>query len=125
MKNKKHVLVVEDEVALAQILESELKEASFDVTTVLNGTDALDTLKNNTFDIILLDIILPGVDGFDILNFIRKNKKDLTPVLMLTNLSQEEDMNHAMELGANEFIIKTDITTKKIIDKIKQKYLSK
>lgn len=74
-------------------------------------------------DIVLLDIILPALDGFQILSFIRASKKEAlkkVPVIMLSNLGQEDDIKKAMEMGANDYLVKAHFTTEEIAAKIKE-----
>lgn len=114
----KKILLVEDEAPLANVMGIELKNAGYIVTHVDNGKDAIAAAKKTPFDLILLDIVMPVMDGFECLGGIRTAKID-TPVMMLSNLSQEEEKNKAKKLGAIDYIVKSNTTLEEIIDKIK------
>lgn len=114
----KKILIVEDETSLAQILQTQLSSAGFKITTIFDGKEALELLKIDSFDLILLDLILPNVDGFEILTELKKIKNK-TPVIVLSNLGQKEDFQRAMDLGAVNYFIKSDVTVSSIIETVK------
>ena len=87
-KTNKHILIIEDEKTLARALEQKLTRAGFLVSVAFNGEYGIALLDNNSFDLILLDLIMPKVDGFAVLSALF-GKHDTTPVMVLTNLSQE------------------------------------
>ena len=118
MANKKRVLVVEDEKPLARILENELQAAGFETKYASNGKEALDTLILEKFDIILLDLLMPVMDGFQVMDELSK-RKDQTPVIVITNLGQEEDKQKVTALGAKEYLIKTDTPIFELIARVK------
>jgi two-component system, OmpR family, response regulator len=103
--NKGSILVVEDEEKIARVLELELEYEGYSVTKVLDGLEALEAYRTGHWDLILLDVMLPGLSGIEILRRIRKN--DLhTPVLLLTAKSSVEDKVSGLDLGANDYITK-------------------
>ncbi|MCK5027291.1 MAG: response regulator, partial [Candidatus Pacebacteria bacterium] len=91
----------------------------FDVDSAIDAEQAFDALKKKKPEIILLDLILPGVDGFEILTQIKAddNLKDI-PVMVISNLGQKEDIDRAMELGAVDFLIKANYTLDEIISRV-------
>jgi len=99
------ILMVEDELALGQIVADSLKTRGFDVFYVAEGTKVLSAFVNFKPDIILLDIMLPGLDGFSIIDEIRKTDQQ-TPVIFLTAKSQTEDVIKGFEKGANDYVRK-------------------
>ena len=117
------VLLVEDDAFLREICGKKLLKEGFTVYEAIDGEQALETFKEVEPDIILLDIILPAIDGFQILHQIRgyKDKKMAdTPVIMLSNLGQEDDIKKAMEMKANDYLVKAHFTTEEIVKKIKK-----
>lgn len=118
MPNKK-ILIIEDEKPMAHALELKLKNNGFDVTVAFNGEDGLNFLKKEPFDLILLDLIMPKIDGFKVLETLQIQKSSI-PVIALSNLGQEEDKKRAEMLGAKGYFIKSDITLASLIANIKQ-----
>jgi len=115
-KNKK-VLVVEDEQPIAKALELKLSKSGFAVQLAFDGQEALKMLDQEKFDLVLLDLIVPKVDGFAILAQI--NKKNIkVPVIVTSNLGQEEAIKRAKSLGAIGYLVKSDTPIKDIVDKI-------
>lgn len=106
MSTKKgSILVVEDEEKIARVLELELEYEGYEVSKVIDGLEALEAYRTGNWDLILLDVMLPGLSGIEILRRIRKN--DLhTPVILLTAKSSVEDKVSGLDLGANDYITK-------------------
>lgn len=120
MKRKqKKVLVVEDEKPMAHALELKLSKADFEVVVASDGEEAINCLQNGGFDLILLDIMLPKLDGFGVLEKMKELKIN-TPVIMSSNLGQEEDKKKALSMGAVDYIIKSDVPIAEIVEKVKQ-----
>jgi len=117
----KAILVVEDDKFLRELICKRLRDEKFAVFEAIDGEEAFKVLDKETVDLVLLDIILPGVNGFEIL---KRLKEDPTiahvPVMMLTNLGQKSDVERGQELGADEYMVKAQYTPKEIIDRIKQ-----
>ncbi|WP_419888664.1 response regulator transcription factor [Neobacillus niacini] len=102
---KGSILVVEDEEKIARVLELELEYEGYEVTKALDGLDALEAYRTGNWDLILLDVMLPGLSGIELLRRIRKNDR-LTPVILLTAKSSVEDKVSGLDLGANDYITK-------------------
>lgn len=117
-KNKK-ILIIEDEKPMAKALELKLTHAGFDAVAVFNGEDGMNMIEKEAFALILLDLVMPKMDGFATLASL-KDKKIETPVMVLTNLSQEDDEKRAKDLGAKEFFIKSNTPIATIVEKVKQ-----
>ena len=115
----KTVLVVEDEKPLSHALELKLQHEGFTVTVASNGREALELLNNQHFDVALLDLIMPEVDGFQVLEQLQK-KSDPPVAFVLSNLSQSEDEQRVLALGARRFFIKSDTSLTTIVDEVKQ-----
>src|SRR3989304_118989 len=105
----KKVLVVEDDVYLSGAYKLKLVKLGFEVMTAGDGEEALARLRDFQPDLILLDLIMPRKDGFETLEALKRNPvwRDI-PVLVATNLSQKEDIDRAISLGADDYIVKTD-----------------
>jgi len=117
------VLLAEDDKFLRDICGTKLIKEGFQVAEAIDGQEVVKVLEKEKPNIVLLDIVLPSVNGFEILGQIRGNANPeiaKTPVLMLSNLGQEDDIKKAMELGANDYLIKSNFTTQEITDKIKK-----
>jgi two-component system alkaline phosphatase synthesis response regulator PhoP len=99
------VLVVDDEPAIVTLLTYNLEKANFEVDTATNGPDAVEMAKKKHFDAILLDLMLPGLDGVEVTKKLRQEKID-TPILMITAKTDEFDKVFGLELGADDYITK-------------------
>lgn len=113
------ILVIEDEESIAHALELALTKAGFTVTICLNGAIGIEILKHQTFDIILTDLLMPDIDGFGVLAWLKEHNID-TPVFVLSNLSDTTYLNKAKEAGAKDFFIKSDVPIHTIIDKVRE-----
>jgi DNA-binding response OmpR family regulator len=115
------VLVAEDDPFLAKIYRMNLEQEGFEATVVGNGELALEAAKKDPPDIILLDIMMPKMDGFAALEQLKKDAtlKDI-PVLVLSNLGQESDVKKGKEFGAVDFIIKGNVDVDEVTEKIKK-----
>ena len=120
--NKK-ILIVDDEKPLANALDLKLSHEGFTTKTVFNGGEAIQSLKTEKFDLVLLDLVMPLEDGFKVLEDI-KSLSLKTSVIVSSNLSQEEDITRARNLGAVDYFIKSDTTLTQVVQKVKN-YLDK
>ncbi|KAB2337090.1 response regulator transcription factor [Cytobacillus depressus] len=103
--NKESILVVEDEEKIARLLELELEYEGYEVTKVFDGIIALEEYRTKEWDLILLDVMLPGLSGIELLRRIRMNDSH-TPILLLTAKDSVEDKVSGLDLGANDYITK-------------------
>ena len=101
----KHILVIEDNTDLSHLLEIHLSDLGFGVTCESDGTQGLVTARDGVFDLIILDLMLPGTDGLEVCRQLRNNG-NLTPILMLTSKSSETDRVVGLELGADDYVTK-------------------
>jgi DNA-binding response OmpR family regulator len=118
-----NVLLVEDDAFLREICSKKLTKEGYSVYEAIDGEEALHGVNTVKPDIVLLDIILPAVDGFQILSQIRSNddkKISEVPIIMLSNLGQDDDIKKAMDMGANDYLVKAHFTTEEIIGKINE-----
>ena len=107
------IIIAEDEQATARALKLLLEKAKNSVDIVYNGTDAWDYISNGSYDVIVLDIMMPGMNGLEVLSLIRKNHIS-TPVLMLTAKAELEDRVAGLEAGADDYLAKPFATTELI-----------
>jgi DNA-binding response OmpR family regulator len=117
MKSAKKILIIEDEKTLARALESKLTTLGFNVRVVFNGEEGLILLEKEEFSLILLDLIMPKMDGFMVMEDL-KAKKIKTPVIILSNLSQENDIKRTEAFGAKGFFIKSNTPLTAIIERV-------
>lgn len=118
------ILLVEDDKFLRDICHKKLRQEGFEAKTASDGEQALKMVEEFLPDMVLLDIILPSIDGFEVLAQIRSSKNKTVskvPVIMLSNLGQEEDIKKALAAGANDYLVKANFTTEEIIERIKNK----
>ncbi|HBP01356.1 MAG: Response regulator [Candidatus Moranbacteria bacterium GW2011_GWE1_49_15] len=118
-EGKKKILLVEDDVFIRDIYETKLSQENFEVVMAENGIDALKKLENFVPDIVLLDIVMPYMDGMDFLKEFKKNEnwKNI-PIIMLSNLSDKERVTEAMKQGVNDYLIKSHFTPSEVVEKI-------
>lgn len=123
-----HVLIIEDDKFLRDLITQKLFAEGFKVQAAVDGESGLKILKEESIELIILDLLLPGIDGFEVLKRIKEDEAMKSiPVVVLSNLGQREDIDRAMSLGAEDFMVKANFTPNEIIDKIKgilrKKYL--
>ena len=118
--NGKRILLVEDDDALANVYLIRLQAEGFDVQRVANGEDALATALKYHPDLVLLDVMMPRVSGFDVLDILRNTPETSNvKVTMLTALGQESDMERAKALGVNEYLVKSQVVIADVVDRIR------
>lgn len=123
MNNKKHILVVEDENTLAFALKKKLESVGYIVNVALDGKDALNKIEQEKPDLVLLDLILPVMDGFAVLKELRKSPEyENLPVIVLTNLSSDEDIADVLNAGGTDYFIKTEHSLDDIVLTVKNKF---
>ena len=116
--NKK-VLVVEDDSLLQDMLAQQLSKDSWGVSYAKDGEKAIELARSEKPDVILLDLMLPGVSGYDILAQLKKDPElQHIPVIILSNLGQQEDMDKGLQLGAADFMIKSNFTLDEVSAKM-------
>ena len=122
---KLKVLVIEDEALLIDLYEAKLLQDGYKVLKAENGLLGFELAKDEQPDLILLDILMPEIDGFETLRRLKNNQETKNiPVIIFSNLSQHEEVEEGLKLGASDFIIKTSITPTELSSKVKE-YLEK
>ena len=120
-KSKIKILVVEDEDFLLDLYNTKLEQEGFDVIKANNGAEGLSLAQLELPSLILLDILMPKVDGYEMLQRIKSDKKTKKiPVIIFSNLSQKKEIEKGLQLGANDYIIKTSVTPTGLVDKVKE-----
>ena len=112
--NPKKILIAEDEKPMANALGLKLRSAGFETTLVYDGEAAVEAAKKTSFDLIILDLVMPKKDGFSVLAELNRLNIAI-PVIVSSNLSQDEDIKRAKELGARDYFIKSDTTLAEIV----------
>lgn len=115
------IALVEDDSFLANMYETKLNLEGFEVKKALDGEAGVALIREEKPDVILLDILLPKLDGWEVLKSVKKDAavKDI-PVILLTNLGQEEDVQKGLDLGAVDYLIKAHFVPQEVIEKIKE-----
>lgn len=118
----KKIIIVEDDRFLRKVYEEKFKSMEgYETLSAADGVSALDLIRKEHPDLVLLDLVLPEMDGFTVLEKLKVDPElaDI-PVIILSNLGQEEDLIRGQELGAADYLIKSDVTIKSISEKIKK-----
>jgi DNA-binding response OmpR family regulator len=116
----KKILVVEDDKFLRELIAQKIMKEGYDVLEAVDGEKGAESIKKEKPDLVLLDLILPGIDGFEVL---AKMKSDPStsqiPVIILSNLGQKDDIEKGLEMGANDYMIKAHFTPAEIMEKVR------
>ena len=116
----KKILFIEDESALQQAVSQVLGERGFETLVALDGNLGIALAKKEIPDLILLDLILPQKNGFDVLNELKKDESTKhIPIIILTNLEESRDVERAIALGATTYLVKTNYKLEEVVEKIK------
>jgi adenylate cyclase len=118
--SKKKVLWVEDDRLIGSILSKKIVSSGFDLFHARTGEEALEMIKSITPDIIVVDLVLPNVSGFDFIAEVKKDSRvNNIPIMILSNLSKQSDMERAKELGVRKYIVKASASLDKIIEEMR------
>ena len=115
METQKKILLIEDDIATASLLTTVLCQNEWNVSVVYSGERALEKIDSFNPDIIILDLLLPGMSGFDVLRKIRGEKKYKKPIVILSNLSSDRDREESFSAGATEYLVKSSLGIKDIV----------
>jgi DNA-binding response OmpR family regulator len=119
--SKQKILIAEDDYMISSMYKIKLEQDGFECFMADDGAAAVEEFNKNNPDIVILDIIMPQLDGFTVLKEIRKKNKDV-PIIMLTNLGTDEDKKKGEEFGATDYLVKASLTPSQVSAAIK-KYL--
>lgn len=117
----KKIILVEDDPFLIDIYSTKLNESGFEVSLVKDGEDVLELSKKIKPDVIILDIVLPHIDGWQILKLLKSEETlKMSKIIILSNLSQKEEVEKGISLGADKYLIKSDYTPTQVVEEIKK-----
>lgn len=117
---EKTILIIEDDKFLRELISQKLIKEDYNVIEAVDGEEGIKKIKEEKPDLILLDLILPGIDGFEVLSKVKEdNSLREIPVIVLSNLGQRDDVEKGLKLGAVDYLIKAHFTPGEIIEKIK------
>lgn len=120
MPNQKKILLVEDEPLLANLLRHRLEKEGFKVLLALDGEKALSVLRETKPDLILLDIILPKISGFELMETIKSDVQlEKAPIIIISNLGQDSDIQKGQSLGAIQYFVKAKVSIDELINQVK------
>lgn len=118
MANK--ILIVEDDKFLRELISQKLKSEGYEISEAIDGEEGIKKIKEEKPSLVLLDLILPGIDGFEVLTRMKQDPGvSAVPVIILSNLGQKEDVERGLKIGAADYLIKAHFTPGEIIEKIK------
>jgi CheY-like chemotaxis protein len=116
-----NILLIEDEEVLANMYETKFKNEGFKIRKALDGEEGLKLVAEEKPELILLDIIMPKLDGFSVLKRLKANEATKNiPVVLLTNLGQNEDVDKGQKLGAMGYLVKANLTPSEVVNKVKE-----
>ena len=117
----KKILLAEDDPFIAEIYTTSLKTAGFEMALAVDGKECIEKTKKEKFDLILLDLLMPKMDGFTTLKYLKEDSKSKDiPVIILTNIGEKEKIEKGIKLGAIDYLIKTNFSPEEIIEKIEK-----
>lgn len=122
----KKILIIEDDSFLSEMYSTKLIQEGFETEIAVDGKQGINKIKDIKPDLVLLDIVLPKMDGFEILESIKKDPEFKNiPIILLTNLGQKNEIEKGLSLGADEYIIKAHFTPTAVVAKVKEILKSK
>ena len=119
----KKILLIEDEEIMINLLQKKLIQEGYDVTIARDGVEGMEKMRESKPELILLDIIMPRMGGFEVMEEMQKDEslKDI-PIIIISNSGQPVELGRAKELGATDWLIKTEFDPQEVIDKIKKQF---
>jgi DNA-binding response OmpR family regulator len=120
-KGKPKILIIEEDRFLRKIYKNKFSRAGFEFREAISGDEGLNKVYSEKPDLVLLDLMLPKKSGFEVLVELKRDKSTRKiPVVILSNLAQEEDIQRVMSLGASDYLIKTEVSLSDVIDRVKE-----
>jgi DNA-binding response OmpR family regulator len=120
MDDKKTILLVEDDAFVSDIYQTRLEQEGYKLVLANNGLEAMKKLEEGIPNLIMLDIIMPYMDGLEVLKKLKAEEKwKKIPVIILTNLSQKEEVDEGLGIGADDYLIKSHFTPSEVVGKVK------
>jgi len=119
----KKILLVEDEEILINILSKKLEKEGYEVTIARNGQEGLESMRKDKPDLILLDVVMPKMSGFEVMEEMNKDEKlKKISVIIVSNSGQPVELDRAKKLGAKDWLIKTDFDPQEVVEKVKNNF---
>jgi len=117
----KKILIIDDDLYIRELYEEVLKNAGFEVSSAVDGQEGLEKIKMGGFDLILLDVMMPKLDGLGLLAKLSQQPPKVKngPIILLTNLSHDPVIKEALQKGAKTYLIKADLTPDQLVEKVK------
>ena len=117
----KKILIIEDDKFLRELIVKKLVKEGYEISEAVDGEEGIKKVKEEKPDLVLLDLILPGIDGFEVLAQMKEDRNvTKIPAIILSNLGQKEDIEKGLKLGAVDYLVKAHFTPGEIIEKIKK-----
>lgn len=118
--SKKSILIIEDDKFLRELIAKKLAKEGFKIFEAVDGEEGIRKVKEEKPNLVLLDLILPGIDGFEVLSRMKEDPTLLAvPVIILSNLGQKDDVERGLKLGAVDYLVKAHFTPGEIVEKVK------
>lgn len=121
--DKQKILIIEDDKFTRELYEEVLKESGFITESAINGEEGLEMITGSEYDLVLLDIMMPKMDGLEVLRSLKNNppEKSIAPIVLLTNLTNDPVFNTAygLNVGVRDHLVKSDITPGDLVEKVK------
>ncbi len=114
------ILLIEDDSFLRELMSEKLRNAGYNVIEAADGNEGLKKIQTEKPSLVLLDLILPGIDGFDLLREFRKELKIEVPIIVLSNLGNKDDIDRVMAAGASDYLIKAHFTPTDVLERMKK-----
>ena len=116
----KNILIIEDDDFFRELIRKKLLSEDFDVIEAVDGEKGIEVMRNKRPDLVLLDLLLPNMDGFEVLSKVKLDASiSSTPIIILSNLGQQEDIERGLKLGASDYLIKSQFDIDQVVDKIR------
>ncbi len=117
---KKNILIIEDDDFYRELIRKRLLEDDFGILEAVDGERGIKEIKDKKPDLVLLDLLLPNIDGFEVLSKVKADAAiSSIPIIIVSNLGQQEDIDRGLKLGAADFLVKSQFDINQIMDKIK------
>ncbi|HOS88232.1 MAG TPA: response regulator [Candidatus Pacearchaeota archaeon] len=122
----KKILIIEDDKFLRELMVRKLSVLKYEVISAVDGEEGLEKIKTELPDVVLLDLILPGINGYEVLEMAKKDPATANiPIVILSNLGQSEDIEKGLKLGAQDFLVKAHLTPQEVVNKLQAILLKK
>jgi len=119
----KKLIIIEDEETLLNLLDKKLNKEGYSVDIARDGEEGLEKIRNNRPDLILLDIVMPKMGGFEVMEILKKDEElNTIPIIIISNSGQPVELDRAKELGVVDWLIKTDFDPQEVVDKVKKQF---